>query len=98
MDNLRDLVVNAEFLGRKHVDLRMRVRVSFVSIFRSITSHNHDITMALIPYHRCGMYFAYQHNTDNKAHRNPLGYITSNHYSPHNHITSTIYHAQIVRT
>ncbi|CAA7400192.1 unnamed protein product [Spirodela intermedia] len=24
MDNLRDLVVNAEFLGRKHVDLRMR--------------------------------------------------------------------------
>ncbi|CAA6668617.1 unnamed protein product [Spirodela intermedia] len=25
MDNLRDLVVNAEFLGRKHVDLRMRV-------------------------------------------------------------------------
>ncbi|CAA7409235.1 unnamed protein product [Spirodela intermedia] len=25
MDNLRDLVANAEFLGRKHVDLRMRV-------------------------------------------------------------------------
>ncbi|CAA6655166.1 unnamed protein product [Spirodela intermedia] len=25
MDNLRDLVVNAEFLGRKHVNLRMRV-------------------------------------------------------------------------
>ncbi|CAA6674088.1 unnamed protein product [Spirodela intermedia] len=25
MDNLRDLVVNAEFLGRKHVDLQMRV-------------------------------------------------------------------------
>ncbi|CAA6674092.1 unnamed protein product [Spirodela intermedia] len=54
MDNLRDLVVNAEFLGRKHVDLQMRVRVSFVSIFRSITSHNHDIIMALIPYHQCG--------------------------------------------
>ncbi|CAA6674407.1 unnamed protein product [Spirodela intermedia] len=38
MDNLRDLVVNAEFLGRK-----------------SITSHNHDIIMALIPYHQCGI-------------------------------------------
>ncbi|CAA6671234.1 unnamed protein product [Spirodela intermedia] len=35
MDNLRDLVANVEFLGRK-----------------SITSHNHDIIMTLIPYHR----------------------------------------------
>ncbi|CAA6662397.1 unnamed protein product [Spirodela intermedia] len=46
MDNLRDLVANVEFLGRKHVDLRMR--------------HNYDIIMALILYHRCGMHFAYQ--------------------------------------
>ncbi|CAA6674189.1 unnamed protein product [Spirodela intermedia] len=53
MDNLRDLVANAEFLERKHVDLRMR----------SITSHNHDIIMVLIPYHQCGMHFAYQHKT-----------------------------------
>ncbi|CAA7395908.1 unnamed protein product [Spirodela intermedia] len=53
MDNLRDLVANIEFLGRKHVDLRMRIQVyvSFVSVFRSITSHNHDIIMVLIPYH-----------------------------------------------
>ncbi|CAA6669473.1 unnamed protein product [Spirodela intermedia] len=41
MDNLRDLVANVEFLGRKHVDLRMR----------SITHHNHDIIMTLVTYH-----------------------------------------------
>ncbi|CAA7403209.1 unnamed protein product [Spirodela intermedia] len=98
MDNLRDLVANVEFLERKHVDLQMRLRVSFVSVFRSITSHNHDIIMALIPYHRCEMHFAYQHKTDNKAHRNPLGYATSNHYSLHNHLTSIIYHPQVVKT
>ncbi|CAA7389914.1 unnamed protein product [Spirodela intermedia] len=98
MDNLRDLIANAEFLRRKHVDLRMRVRVSFVSIFRSITSHNHDIIMTLIPYHRCGMHFAYQHKTDNKAHCNPLEYTTFNHYNSHNHLTSIIYHPQVVRT
>ncbi|CAA6662920.1 unnamed protein product [Spirodela intermedia] len=91
MDNLRDLVANVEFLERKHVDLRMKVP-------RSITSHNYDIIMAFILYHRCGMHFAYQHKTDNKAHRNPLGYTTSNHYSPHNHLTSIIYHPQVVRT
>ncbi|CAA6662423.1 unnamed protein product [Spirodela intermedia] len=74
------------------------IRVSFVSVFRYITIHNHDIIMALIPYHRCGMHFAYPHKTDNKAHHNPLGYTTFNHYSPHNHLTFTIYHPQVVRT
>ncbi|CAA6674095.1 unnamed protein product [Spirodela intermedia] len=143
MDNLRDLVANAEFLGRKHaqeylgrhhamsrthhnhyassslfgrtcpsklevlIDLSDSAYPLYVytalhyrpsTAVTSITSHNHDIIMVLIPYHQCGMHFAYQHKTDNKAHRNPLGYTTSNHYSLHNHLISTIYHPQVVRT
>ncbi|CAA6674846.1 unnamed protein product [Spirodela intermedia] len=63
----------------------------------SITRHNHDIIMVLVLYHRCGMYLSYQHKTDDKTHRNPPKYTSSNHYS-HNHLTSTIYHPQAMRT
>ncbi|CAA6674610.1 unnamed protein product [Spirodela intermedia] len=101
-----------EYLGRHHAMSRMHHN-HYASVPRresnsrrpyyawsqiSITTHNHDIIMTLIPYHQCGMYFAYQHKTDNKAHRNLLGFTISNHYSPHNHLTSTIYHPQAVRT
>ncbi|CAA6674469.1 unnamed protein product [Spirodela intermedia] len=35
------------------------IHVSFVSNFRSIIRHNHDIIMALVTYHRCGTHLGY---------------------------------------
>ncbi|CAA7402152.1 unnamed protein product [Spirodela intermedia] len=120
MDNLRDLVVNAEFLGRKHAQEYLGRHHAM-----SRTHHNYyasiprresdrqsslfgrtcpwkpevliDLSDSAYPlYAYTALHYRPLH--DSGAHRNPLGYITSNHYSPHNHITSTIYHAQVVRT